>query len=347
MIKVVSHPSSLKEWEPKNNPFYLELFGETSPLMDMKGAKAPSSPDNSGPLHYPTTVPIYEYYWTIGLPGNPKYQHPSPSIKAVPLKGLTAQIGAHFYEAAKSRDVVIPKDAKEPGKDTNPEDAKDQSLNSFWEKLEDIAAEVYLLFPINGNWRIQELVATVKYLIPAPPQHAWLTEVDHVWQAVQPIVGDVGVLAQTAGTLTGQPEFDAAGSMLSAIAKTQINSVPPTAGYTWSVNKETYLFAHTDDKKKGVWEGLRWTLPKQMFTELGGRLTGSVAVSFIQVGTQQKGSSSTNLSPEKHELESAPVCAYAAVYLDKYDEKSPVATPLIELWVEPILPDPIPISSDK
>ena len=33
-------------------------------------------------------------------------------------------------------------------------------------QLEDIAARVYLYFPISGGWRVQELAASAKYLAP-------------------------------------------------------------------------------------------------------------------------------------------------------------------------------------
>jgi len=34
----------------------------------------------------------------------------------------------------------------------------------------------------------------------------------------------------------------------------------------------------------GVMQGVVWTLPKSMFAELGGRLTGGLAVSFLPDG---------------------------------------------------------------
>jgi len=34
MIEVVSYPADLTQWDPTKTPFYLELFGDTSPVLE-------------------------------------------------------------------------------------------------------------------------------------------------------------------------------------------------------------------------------------------------------------------------------------------------------------------------
>lgn len=325
MIEVVSDPQNLKEWNPENDPFYLELYGETSPLLDMKSISEPLNLSNADKKQHTSTLPIYEYCWTLGLRGLPNSPYHVPTTSQ--QSSLTMKIGLfnHFKDHFNSgicpdKSDITQKERKRQGL---------SSQNSYWMDMKDPAAEVYVLFPTDGNWRMQELVATVKYLIPPPPQHTWLAEVDQIWQAVQPIVDDVGTLAQTAGTLTGQPEIDATGSMLSAIAKARINSVPQTGGYAWSVIKETFK-----NTEKDVLEGLRWTLPRQMFTDLGGRLTGSVSVSFIGAVKQSHGAASPAEPWEINNPELKPICAYAAIY----ESKGTRVTNLIKLKVQPRKP---------
>jgi hypothetical protein len=351
MIEVVSYPEELlTKWDSGEHPFYLELFGETLPLIDMKGTSAPPGAQVADTAKSTSAVPIYEYSWTLGLRGLPNYSYHVPTISqqnTPTLKNrLINNVDKLFHsgsppsssaeQSGSTSSEATEQGGSPPSEMTGKDDASlgdlphqdDSSKGSYWEDMNDTAAEVYILFPTNGNWRVQELVATVKYLIPAPPQHAWLTDFDHIWQAVQPIVGDVGTLAQTAGKLTGQPEFDAAGSMLSAIAKARINSVPPTGVYTWSVIKETYCYKEKEEQN--VLEGLRWTLPKQMFMDFGGRLTGTVAVSFIWVGKQQANAADPHTASPPIQL---PIRAYAVIY--KSEEQ--VATSLIPLLVRPIL----------
>ena len=116
MIEVVSYPPDLASWDQSKNPFYLEVFGETEPILDMSYAEV--LPSGSDTAKTTAVTPIYEYWWTIGHGGQAPDHH-------------------HLWPERPSEKPI-------------------------WNKLEDIAARVYLYFPINAGWRIKELVATVK-----------------------------------------------------------------------------------------------------------------------------------------------------------------------------------------
>src|SRR5258708_5378711 len=123
MIEVVSWPANLAEWDAREQPFYLEVFGETSPRVDLTYAEVlqpASAPD--GPPPAAAGAPIYEYWWTIGHPGRPHEMK-------------------YWWDGL----------GRDPGSD------------DLWENLDETAARVYLFFPLGGGWRIKELVATVKY----------------------------------------------------------------------------------------------------------------------------------------------------------------------------------------
>jgi hypothetical protein len=74
MITSVSFPSDLASWNQDEHPYYLELFGEAEPILDMAHAEvlsaAQADTGKSG------KTPIYEYWWTIGHGGNkPEHRH--------------------------------------------------------------------------------------------------------------------------------------------------------------------------------------------------------------------------------------------------------------------------------
>jgi hypothetical protein len=73
----------------------------------------------------------------------------------------------------------------------------------------------------------------------------------------------------------------------------------------WSVSKVT-----TSWKSYGVVQGVMWRLPKKMFTDLGGRLTGSIALTFIPSHIQQKNA----VCQEPTQLEPGSVLAHAVVF---------------------------------
>lgn len=236
MIEEVSYPSNLTRWDPEKEPFYLELFGETSPAVDTTYAEVLPAGSPDGAPQTTRAAPIYEYWWTIGHGGLPHHQRHLPHI-------FGGQEQAH----------------------------------ELWENLQETAASVYLYFPIDGGWRIQELAATVKYLTPFHEQVTLWTRLTGGFKDAEPLLGGAGSLLG----LVPNPAFAGASALLSTIAKMQINTVPPSEGFNWSVRKVTF------GSGQGVMQGVMWSLPRQMFVELGGRLTGSIAVSFTPSRVQQ------------------------------------------------------------
>ncbi len=147
------------------------------------------------------------------------------------------------------------------------------NIKPVWENLADPAARVYLYFPISGGWRIREIVATVKYLSPLPEERSWLRQGEKDLAAAQPALG---AASQIAGLI---PAAGTASKWLDTISKLQVTSVPQSGDFNWSVGKVTFGSLH--GAKQGVMQGVMWTLPRPMFQRLGGRLTGSLALSVL------------------------------------------------------------------
>jgi hypothetical protein len=284
VIETVSHPADLKTWKAQEQPFYLELVGETSPLVDTQYAEvSPAGPLDAAP-QISQAAPIYEYWWTIGHPGQPHRT-------------------GHLWDAS---------DGDEPAGD-------------MWQKLQEqegAAGRVYLFFPTSGGWRIKELLATVKYLPPHAEQHTLWEQVSQGWKAASPIVSDAAELAKLV------PAGAAIGVALSVIAKLQVNSVPQAEGFEWSVSKVT--FGSID----GVMQGVMWELPPKMFTDLGSRLTGSLALSFIPAHNQQNG----NVSTGPIELKPLPALAHAVVYGPEGPIWVPGRRQFVKLTLAPVVP---------
>lgn len=278
MIEVVSYPKDLALWRPEEHPFYLELFGETTPLIDMTYAEVLPTSDSGGKEG--VTAPLYEYWWTLGHPGVRAEHH-------------------HLWSELGAREL-------------------------FWHRLDDVAARVYMFFPVSGGWRIKELVATVKYLQPVGEQESWSEKSANEWSKLQPFVAGAGTLASQ---LSGVPGvgLPAAGAapILSALAKLKLGSVPQgIKGFEWSAAKVTFA------SEQGVMQGVMWTLPKKMFEDLGGRLTGSLALSFIPARAQ--GEENADWLPRK-----MAVLAHAVVYADGVPTWAPAEREFTKLMVAP------------
>jgi hypothetical protein len=284
MIEVASWPSDLTQWDPRKQPFYLEVFGETSPRVDLAYGETPAAgtPDGAPPVAAPG-APTYEYWWTIGHPGR------SSEMR-------------HWWDAL--------------GLAPNQED--------LWDNLEDPAARVYLYFPLSGGWRIKELAAAVKYLSPALPGETVGDKIAKDWQDVAPIVSGVSALA----SLAPVPGVAAVASTLSTIARMQINTVPQTDGFAWSIAKVTF------GSPLGVMQGVMWRLPKRMFIELGGRLTGSLALSFIPSQVQQPDAVRMGLPV----LQPRAILAHACVGATTKQVWVPGESEFLRLQVAPTLP---------
>jgi hypothetical protein len=258
MIEVASCPANLATWDPSTQPYYLEIFGETSPAVDTRYAEV--VPKHADKEPEASAGPVYEYWWTIGHPG-------------------LGEEMSHWWEIL----------------------GKKPEHESVWKNLADPAARVYLYFPLQGGWRIKELVATVKYLRPAPHLETIEQKAAEDWKKVAPVVGGIGSVA----SFVPNPAFTGAATALSAISKVQVNTVPQTDDFNWSVGKVTFgTPAH------GVKQGVIWRLSKNLFAELGGRITGSLAVSFIP--SQVQAGQTVNAGPTSFEPQA--ILAHAVVY---------------------------------
>ena len=280
VITVASFPADLGAWDQDQHPFYLEVFGEAAPLLDVTHAEVIPAGGAAAASVSPT--PVYEYWWTIGHGGS-KPQH------------------RHLLGNRKKLDL--------------------------WHRLEDIAARVYLYFPIAGGWRMQELAASVKYLSPVEHQSDWTQKAAADWQRMQPILAGVGQAASALGAVPGVGAVAAgAAPILSAMSKLQVGTVPQDVkGFGWYVEKVTVPAA----AHHGVMQGVVWAVPKEMFELLGGRLTGSLALSFIPAAAPAQ-------SP--WQAQPLPMLAHAAVYADGQASWVPAQNRFVELPLSPRTP---------
>jgi len=291
-IESASHPADLTKWDPDVQPFYLELFGETSPEIDVHYAEASSPSSDTTEVSVAKSAPIYEYFWTVGHPGLPRH----------------ADGVARFLHLDK------------PG--------ADERAEQLWGHLkDDPAARVYLFFPLGGGWRIKELVATVKYLTPVREEQSLMEQAAKDWQQLQPVVAGASQVAGMVAPAAG-PVGVGAASALAAIAKLKVNSVPRAKGFEWSAGKVTF------GSSLGIMQGVMWELPKNMFAVLGGRLTGSVAVSFIPDNHQAAGEVAQD-TPQPKQLD---VLAHAVVRGPDQDFWAPTSREFVHLSVAPRLP---------
>jgi hypothetical protein len=286
MITVASCPEDLATWDQGQHPFYLEVLGESEPVLDSSHCEV--IPPRGAQAQDTNATPVYEYWWTIGHGGS-RPQHP------------------HLFEGREKLDL--------------------------WHRLEDIAARVYLYFPISGGWRVQELAASAKYLRPVQHQSEWTDKAAAEWQRLQPILAGA---SQAAGVLTAVPGVGiAAASMapvLSAVSKLQLGAVPQEVkGFGWYVEKVTFPAA----AGHGVMQGVVWAIPKEMFETLGGRLTGSLAVSFIPTAA---------VGQESPQVQTLPLLAHAVVYSDGGNTWAPAQNKFIKMPLTPRQPSSNPSS---
>ena len=277
VITVASFPVDLGQWDQDEHPYYLEVFGEAEPLLDMTHAEV--IPVGGSAATSANTTPIYEYWWTIGHGGSKPWHR-------------------HLFGKRQKVDL--------------------------WHRLDDIAARVYLYFPISGGWRTQELAASAKYLSPVAHQSKWTDKAAADWQRMQPILAGTGQAASALGVVPGIGTVAAgAAPILSAMSKLQVGAVPQDVkGFDWYVEKVTVPAAASH----GVMQGVVWSIPKEMFKLLGGRLTGSLALSFIP---------SAAVGQTRWEARTLPMLAHAAVYADGQESWVPAKNKFVELPLSP------------
>lgn len=289
-IESASYPEDLAQWDGKDDhaPFYFEVFGETTPVLDTAYAELAPVPVSDGDTQTTESAPVYEYWWTIGHPGH-RPEH----------SGLLESLAGP---------------------------------RNLWERLPDPAARVYLYFPMGGGWRVNELAATVKYMTPVAHEESFSEKAAQGWQTIQPLVDGASKLASLAQPIAGAAAAQSA-RMLGAMAQLKLSSVPSIKGFEWSAGK--VAFGNKDHG--GVAQGVMWTLPPSMFQELGGRLTGSLAVTMIPERKQNPGhTSSRGPDPQPQDL-----LAHAVVYSPdghEHDHWAPAIGSFVHLRIAPSVP---------
>ncbi|MHB8657707.1 MAG: hypothetical protein ACYC91_07085 [Solirubrobacteraceae bacterium] len=286
-IESASHPEELSQWDGKDDatPFYFEVFGETSPLLDTAYAEVVPAGPSDGAGQPAQSAPVYEYWWTIGHPGH-RPEH----------AGLLERLAGP---------------------------------NNLWERLPDPAARIYFFFPMGAGWRVKELAATVKYMTPVVHEESFMEKAAQGWQTIQPLVDGASKLASVAQPIAGAAAAQSA-KVLGAMAQLKLSSVPTIKGFEWSAGK--VAFGNKDHG--GVAQGVMWTLPPSMFQELGGRLTGSLALTMIPDRKQTAGQpSDAGPDPQPQDL-----LAHAVVYSPEghdHDHWAPAIDSFVRLRIAP------------
>lgn len=243
MIQLASSIGS--EWNTSTSPFYMELYGETRPTINLAFAEVlgpgPVSADDSGMPTSTIAEPVYEYWWTVGF-----HRGHAPEVQHWRDRVFHRGEGAHV-----------------PGTEAI--------------SFEDPAAWIGLYFPTNVNWRVKEITATLKFLTPIKDQHQLWKDISDNIAKLSPLVADAGSLASLL------PGGGGASAVLSTVAKLQVGSVPQTT-VNWSVEKTTHV--GVDGSR---WQGVEWRLPQNIFDILGGRVSGSVAVTIMEALRSDEG----------------------------------------------------------
>jgi hypothetical protein len=176
---------------------------------------------------------LYEYRWAIGYLAPPS---------AHPPHGSGFLRGGHADHGAQDTD-----------------------------RLADPAAHVYLYFAADSNWRVSEILATVKHLAPVQAEQTWREELAKDFTAIEPVIGVAG---QVAADASGMPEL---GSITQAVSRLKFTSVPPTQSAEWFVRKIDTVNDHH------LFLGIEWQLSQGLLSQLGSRVTGGLLVSFASI----------------------------------------------------------------
>jgi hypothetical protein len=182
------------------------------------------------------------------------------------------------------------------------ENVVQKKVDSF--RHQDTGAEVTLFFPLTGGWRVEPVVASIKYVRPLPHHDNLVKKVAEYWDTVAPIVSKVAELTEHLDI----PGVSTSASLIDTLAKVPITSLPPVEGLPWTLTKVTgYLDSEIRD-------GVQWTLPKKLFYVLGRRLTGSIAVYFHPAQSRQK--QQETVSNNQLIVQTRPILAQAVVHGD-------------------------------
>ena len=219
--KLVRYPETVTGDAQDGRSDWLEVYGETEPIMNWGTATAPA---NGG---------LYEYRWAFGY--SDKSFSDSPH-----------QAGRSWRGGERER----------------PHD----------ERLDYAAAHVRLFFAADCNWRVSEILATVKHLSPVREEQTWSEEFEKDFTAIAPVIGVAG---QVAADATGMPEL---GSVAEAVGRLKLTSVPQVDGARWFVRRVDRVWSES------LFHGIEWELSLGLLLQLGTRVTGGLLASFANAG---------------------------------------------------------------
>ena len=83
------------------------------------------------------------------------------------------------------------------------------------------------------------------------------------------------------------PGASPVGTLFAALAKLQLGTLRSNNQFKWYVEKITQPYQEPFGTR--ILQGVRWTLPKSAFELLGGKITGSLAATFVPVQRQSVG----------------------------------------------------------
>jgi hypothetical protein len=146
--------------------------------------------------------------------------------------------------------------------------------NQHQDQLSDSAARVSLFFSADCDWRVSEILATVKHLAPVQDERTWREELAKDFTAIQPVIGVAG---QVAADAAGIPQL---GSVAQAVSRLKFTSVPPTQSAEWFVCKVDLV------RGDYLFYGIEWHLSRNLLNQLGSRVTGGLLVSFTKVNSE-------------------------------------------------------------
>ena len=239
MIRIVRYPEKVTVEDGKDRHMdWFEVYGETEPVLSSGTGK----PVADGGL--------YEYRWALGY-SEGKFSESWGKLGSEELfSEARDKVGLSQRKGLRRRDD----DSKHPP------------------RLSDkAAARVSFYFPAGCNWRVSEILATVKHLSPVEQERNWREEFAKDFTAIEPVIGAAGKAAAVA---TGMPEL---GSVAEAVSRLKLTSVPQAAGTMWFVRK-------VDRVESGsLFFGIEWQLSLGLLKQLGSRVTGGLLVSFASV----------------------------------------------------------------
>ena len=100
------------------------------------------------------------------------------------------------------------------------------------------------------------MVASVKYVRPLPHHDDLVKKVAEYWNTVAPVIGKAAELTK----VLPNPIVSTGATLVSTLAKAPITTLPPIDGLSWFVQRVTGYVGSE------IMDGLKWTLPKKLFT---------------------------------------------------------------------------------